>query len=505
MTRIQRVLFARVVAVLLLVLGTAASALQAQQTPDFTELDRYIEDARRAWGVPGLSIAVVHRDSVVFARGYGERVAGSGAAVDEHTLFAIASTSKAFTAAALGILVDEGKVRWNDPVRRHLPDFELKDPYVTREVTIRDLLTHRVGVDRQDNTWIAGPFDRGELVRRTRHLEQVRGFREGYRYNNLMYVVAGEVAAAAAGMSWDDFVRTRIFEPLGMTRTTSLIAEVETRDNVSGSHTRSGGEIIVMDRRDYDALGPAGSIFSSAWEMAQWIRMHLRDGLYGTNRILKSSTVEEMHSPQVVIPMSASERRLFPRRHLNAYALGWRIRDYEGRKVVEHTGSVNATRTQVGMIPSEGIGVVVMANLSSSALQTALMYRVFDLFLGVRPTDWSEKYLEEQRRSAALSASRAERTKASRAEGTTPSLSLEEYAGTYADSLYGEVVVEVEGDGLVLRYSPLYTAELEHWHHDTFRARWRRRGVASPFVTFGLDAQGRVRTLDLQGFTTFRR
>lgn len=487
-----------------LVLTTGVAPLRAQSA-EFAGLDTYIEDARRAWGIPGLAIAVVRNDSVIFARGYGEREAGSGAAVDEHTLFAIASTSKAFTVAALGILVDEGVLRWDDPVRRHLPDFELGDPYVTRQVTIRDLLTHRVGVAREDNVWIAGPFERSELVRRTRHLAQVRGFREGYGYNNLMYVVAGEVAAAAAGVSWDEFVEARLFAPLGMRRTTSRHAVVQGRDNVSGVHTRSGNRPMAVERRDYDALGPAGSVYSSAWEMAQWVRLHLNRGSYGGKRLLKESTIEEMHSPQVVMPIGASTRRLFPTRNFSAYGLGWRLEDYHGRKVVQHTGSVNATRTQVGMIPSEGVGVVVMTNLGSSTLQTALMYRVFDLLLGLPPTDWSAEYLALAQRSAARSAEGTESTKSARAEGTRPSLPLEAYAGTYADSLYGEVVVVVEEGRLVLRYSPTYVADLEHWHHDTFRGRLRRRGGGQSLVNFGLDARGRVRSLELEGFTVFRR
>jgi CubicO group peptidase (beta-lactamase class C family) len=486
-------------------LGQSAAAPVHAQAPDLAGLDRYIEESRRAWGIPGLAIAIVKDDSVIFARGYGEREAGGGAAVDEHTLFAIASTTKAFTVAALGILVDEGVLEWDDPVRRHLPDFELGDPYVTRQVTIRDLLTHRVGVAREDNVWIAAPFDRPELVRRTRHLAQARGFREGYDYNNLMYVVAGEVVAAASGLSWNDFVETRLFAPRGMRRPTSRFATVQGRENVSGAHTGSGKQLVVMDRRDYDALGPAGSVFSSAREMAQWVKLHLNRGSYQGQRLLQEATLEEMHTPQVVMRIDSTTHRIFPTQNFSAYGLGWRLEDYHGRKIVQHTGSVNYTRTQVGLIPSAGIGVVVMANLSSSSLQTALMYRVFDLLLGLPPTDWSAEYLALAERSAARSAEGAARTKASRAEKTRPSLALESYAGTYTDPLYGEVTVAVEGGRLVLRYSPDYVADLEHWHHDTFQGRWRSRGFGESFVTFGLDARGWVRSLELEGFTVFRR
>jgi CubicO group peptidase (beta-lactamase class C family) len=494
----------RSIFVALLVLATGTAPLRAQSDA-LAGLDSYIEESRRAWGIPGLAIAVVRGDSVIFARGYGEREAGGGAPVDEHTLFAIASTTKAFTAAALGILVDEGVVSWDDPVRRHLPGFELSDPYVARQVTIRDLLTHRVGVAREDNVWIAAPVERPELVRRTRHLAQTRGFREGYDYNNLMYVVAGEVVAAAAGVSWEEFVETRLFSPLGMRRSTPRYDVVQARDNVSGAHTGSGKQLVVMDRRDYDALGPAGSVFSSAREMAQWVRLHLNRGSYGGQRLLAEGTVDEMHTPQVVMRIDSTTRRLSPTQNFSAYGLGWRLEDYHGRKIVQHTGAVNYTRTQVGLIPSEGIGVVVMANLSSSSLQTALMYRVFDHLLGLPPTDWSAEYLALAERSAARSAANATRTKAARTERTRPSLALEAYTGTYADSLYGEVNIALEGGRLVLRYSPDYVADLEHWHHDTFQGRWRSRGFGESFVNFGLDARGRVRSLELEGFTTFRK
>jgi len=492
----------RAVAALLLLLLSASPALA--QAPELAGLDSYIRDAMTDWEIPGLAIAVVQDDSVVFARGYGERELGSGEPVDEHTLFAIASTTKAMTVAGLAMLVDEGEVDWDDPVTEHLPGFRLDDPYVTLHVTIRDLLTHRTGVSRDDQVWIAAPLDRDEIVHRARYLSQANGFREAYRYNNLMYMTAGEVLAAVAGVDWEVFIEERLFAPLNMTRSTPRSTLVEMRDNVTSSHVRRDGELMVAGRRNYDALGPAGSVFSSAWEMAQWIRLNLAGGTYGDQRLLEEATLREMHSPQVVLQIDTVQQRMFPTRNFSAYGLGWRMQDYHGRKVVQHTGAVNYTRTQVGMIPSEGLGVVVMANLSSSQLQTALMHRVFDAFLGLPETDWSSEYLELAERSAARTRAQAEERAASRVEGTEPSLPLEDYVGAYADRLYGDVEVELETGGLVLRYSPDYVADLEHWHHDTFRVVWRNTWIGRSFVTFGVDARSRVRTLDLEGFTTFR-
>jgi len=368
---------ARAVATALAALVLAAFPLHAQQ-PDLERLDRYIADAVAEWGIPGVAVAIVHDDSVIFARGYGERTVGTGDRVDENTLFAIASTSKAFTVGGLGMLVDEEVLDWDDPVTRWLPDFRLQDPYVTLKVTVRDLLTHRVGVAREDQLWIAGRFDRNEVVRRARFLPQEEPFRAEYGYNNIMYMVAGEVLAAAAGVPWDDFIQTRLFEPLGMTRSTTRIAVAAQRGNVASSHSGTGDGVRAVPHRDYDALGPAGSIFSSARDMAQWIRLHLAGGEYEGTRLLEAETVDEMHQAQLALPVSASTRRRIPSQNFAAYGLGWRLQDYHGRKVVQHTGNVNQMRTQVGMIPSEGIGVVILTNLSSRGLHTPLMYQVRD-------------------------------------------------------------------------------------------------------------------------------
>jgi CubicO group peptidase (beta-lactamase class C family) len=486
----------------------AAAPLQAQPArpappPELAGLDGYIRRAMEAWEIPGVAIAVVRGDSVIFARGYGERRLGGGEPVDEHTLFAIASATKAFTATALGLLVDDGLVDWDDPVTRHLPGFRLADPEVTRQVTIRDLLAHRTGVARHDNLWIASPFDRAEIVRRARFMRQAQPFRDGHSYNSVMYMVAGEVAAAAAGSSWEDLVEARILGPLGMTRSTPRTAAVGRRGNAAAGHIPFQGGIIPMQRRDYDALGPGGSIFSSAFDLAQWVRFHLSAGMDDGRRLMDATTVHEMHRPQVSIATGEAARAMFPPRTYFAYGLGWRLHDYHGKAVVHHTGEANFTRTQVGMIPSAGLGVAILANLSTSQLQVALMYRVFDALLGLPPRDWSAEYLQRARQAAAAAQRRAAEAEAARIPGTTPSRPLAAYPGTYADSLYGHVTVQLEDGRLVIRYSPDYVADLEHWHHDTFRAVWRPTGFGHAMATFTFDAAGRVRALDLQGFATF--
>ncbi|HEX6308639.1 MAG TPA: serine hydrolase [Longimicrobiales bacterium] len=486
----------------LLIAVTAAvvpTAARAQPGP-LVGLDGYITQAMAQWEVPGLAIAVVRNDSMIYARGFGARELGGADPVDEHTLFAIASTTKAMTSAALGMLVDEDRLDWDDSVMEHLPAYQLSDAYITRELTIRDLLTHRTGIARSDNLWIAGPFDRAEVLRRARYLPAASGFRAGYGYHNVMYIAAGEVVGAVSGIGWDEFIAQRLFEPLGMTRSTTRAAVVETRDNVSGSHTVVDGEVRAVARRNYDNIGGAGAVFSSVHDMAQWLRLHLNDGVYGGRRLLSSRSLKELHAPQVVLRMDTTTERMFTGTNLRAYALGWNVQDYYGRKLVHHSGSLNWTRTHVGMVPSERIGVVVIANLSTSNLQQALVYRVIDALLGLPARDWSAEYLALARRNDGR-----ERQADERIPNTRPSLDLSAYAGTYSNELYGAARVSHADGRLVLEYAPDYVADLEHWHHDTFRATWRRPGLGRAFVTFALDRRARAARMELDGFGEFRR
>jgi CubicO group peptidase (beta-lactamase class C family) len=480
------------------------NAVGAQKAP-LAGLDAYVERAMKEWEIPGLALVVVKGDSVIYTKGYGVADLATGAPVDENTLFAIASTSKAFTAAALGMLVDDGKVRWDDPVSRFLPEFQLKDPWITGNLTVRDLLTHRVGIAREDNLWLSAPFERGEILRRARYLDQVDPFRARYGYNNLMFIAAGEVVGRASGLGWDDFVAERIFAPLGMARSTTRSAVVETRGNVAASHARVDGRVVSAARRRYDNIGGAGAIFSSAHDMGQWLRLQVGGGTYAGTRLLSDSAVAEMRQPQNPLRVDSLSRRLFPDTRFRAYALGWIVQDYRGRTLVHHSGSINYTRTHVGFIPEEGIGFAAMANLTTSDLQMALMYRVLDALLGAPAHDWSAEYLAIAHRGDERSARSRRELEEARLPGTTPSVPLERYAGTYESTLYGQATVRVEGGGLVFAYTSDFTGDLGHWHHDTFRAVWRRADFGRSFVTFSMDERARITALELDGFGTFRR
>jgi CubicO group peptidase (beta-lactamase class C family) len=495
-------------AVLAMATPTAAAAVAIPQPAGhpLAGLDAYVESAMAAWDIPGFALAVVQGDSILYTRGYGTTARGPGGTpVTPNTLFAIASTSKAFTTAAIAMLVDEGRLAWDDKVTDHLPDFALSDPWVTRELTVRDLVTHRVGVARLDNLWIASPFDRAEILRRARHLPQVDGFRSTYGYNNILYIVAGELVAALTGQSWDDVMEDRLFGPLGMTRSTSRTAVVEARPDVAEPHTRVDEVVRVIPRRDYDAIGGAGAIWSSATDMAQWIRLHLNDGAFEGATLISAGQMAEMQRPVTVMPIDSTARRMHPTNHFSAYALGWRVQDLHGRRLVHHSGSINYTRTHVAIVPEEGIGVVAMANLSSSNLQLAITHWILDALQGRTPEDWSAQYLELDARSASASARSAEALAAARIPDAPPALPLAAYTGDFEDALFGDLRITEEGGRLVLHYSPEYIADLEPWHQDMFRATWRRPGAGTTFVTFHLDTRGRVRSAAVDGFATFTR
>ena len=479
---------------------------EAAQPAPLRSLDGYVTRALPAWEAPGLAIAVVQGGAMVYANGWGVRELGKPDRVDGNTIFAVGSTTKAFTSALLGMLVDEGKVAWDDPVTKHLPGFQLYDPYVTREITIRDLLTHRSGLSRGDRLWAASGLGREEILRRERFLKPSWSFRSQYGYQNVMFLAAGELAGRVIGMSWDDAVRQRIFEPLGMARTRTSVVPLAGMENVATPHERVEDRVTPVPWMNIDNIGPAGSINSSVSEMAQWVRLQLGQGSYGGRKLLDPKTVREMHTLQMHQRPSETDDSLFAAEsHLMGYGFAWALRDYRGYKLVSHGGAIRGMRAQVAMIPEKGIGVVVLTNVAESSLPTAMAYKVLDLMLGAPAKDWSALYLAETKKARARAAEERQKTVAARVPNTTPSLSLDKYAGTYADSLYGPITVTQENGTLVARFGPYYTGDLTHWHFNTFEVAWRDRFLGRSTWTFTLDARGQVSGLEVPALATFGR
>ncbi|HET7564992.1 MAG TPA: serine hydrolase, partial [Gemmatimonadaceae bacterium] len=388
---------------------------------------------------------------------------------------------------------------------KYLPWFQIEGPYVTREVTVRDLLTHRTGLPRGDQLWYASGFSRLEVLHRVRFLQPQWSFRSHYGYQNIMFMAAGEVLHAASGATWDDFVRSHILTPLGMTRTRTGITALDTMTDVATPHMEIDDTVRVIPWRNMDNLGPAGAMISSAHDLAQWLLLQLGDGVYHGTRLLSDSVVEEMHTPQTVIRMSKETHALYPDTHFMAYGLAWSLKDYHGKLFVGHGGVIDGMRTEIGMIPEDHLGVVVLANLDGTNFPVAILHRVLDAYMGAPPRDWNTVLLAEARKSRAREDSTRKAFEAARVPGTHPSLPLEQYAGTYSDSLYGDIRITDENGKLVARMGPSYTGDLEHWHYNTFKVAWRDRGLGTAFFTFALNAEGRVVSLQVLHLGGFER
>jgi CubicO group peptidase (beta-lactamase class C family) len=439
---------------------------------------------------------------VAYARGFGERKLGGGESVDADTLFAIGSNTKAMTAAAIGILVDEKRMGWDDRVTAHLPWFMLSDPYVTRELTVRDLLSHRSGLGRRgDFNWYASDFDREEVVRRVRFLEPNASFRSEAGYQNTMFLAAGEVLEEVSGTSWDDFVESRLLEPLGMTRSRTSVRDLDRVPNVAQPHERIDGRVVPVPHRNIDNVAPAGSILSSASEMTRWMLLMLGEGELDGKRILSEESTAEVFEPNIIYPMSAESRDLFPSTHFSTYGLGWGLRDYRGRFIATHTGGIDGMLSQILLAPEEELGIVVLTNTSpaGSLAHSAVTYHVLDASLGAEgETDWIARFRELGRQQGERLLEEEAKRLESRVAGTSPSLALDAYVGTYENEMYGKLLLSLEEGRLVLRRHTAWVGDLEHWHYDTFLVRWRDPVMPENLVTFRLSPEGKAASLEAE-------
>jgi len=488
----------------LLLIGVVSTPAATQPAP-LQGLDLYIEEAMRDWDIPGLAIGIVQNDSLVFARGFGVRELGSPEAVDEHTIFAIGSASKGFTAAAVGMLVDEGAVEWDDPALQYLPGFRLHDAYASRELTIRDLLTHRSGLSRGDQLWAATEFDRAEVLYRFRYLEPSWSFRSQFGYQNILYLAAGEILPSATGLDWDEFTQQRIFQPLGMSNSSTSYHQLAGASNIATPHGETDGEAHPIAWRNIDNVGPAGSINSTVHDMAEWIKLQLGDGTRDGRRLLSEDVMKEMHSPQTIIRREGRWADMTPEANFMMYGLGWFLSDHHGRKVVQHGGNIGGMHALVGMMPEEDIGLVILTNRASNQLTYALMYRVFDAYIGAPPTDWSGRLLASAESAREAAEVQRREVEEARVIGTSPSLALDAYAGRYENPMYGEARVSLENGNLVVRRGANFTGDLEHLHYDTFRVTSRESAGGGGLVNFSLDPRGLATRFDWPGFGDFHR
>lgn len=470
---------------------------------EIKQLDQYAQQALEDWNVPGMAVAVVQGDEIIFEKGYGVKSVNTGEAVDPHSLFAVASNTKSVTAAALAILVDEGKIDWDDKVQTYLPWFQLYDPYVSANITIRDLLCHRSGLDTfsGDLLWYGSSHSREEVLRRAKHLEPVYGFREHYGYQNIMFLAAGQIIPVVTGQEWEDFVQERILTPIGMKNTLYSTSQINAQTNMAMPHNTVDGKNVEIDFVNWDNIAPAGALLSSVHEWSTWMRTQMNYGKYGDQQIWSEARAYEMWDTQTPETMSAGARNLWPTRKFTGYALGWEVESMHGEKIVSHGGGYDGMISRTVMVPGKDIGIVVLTN-SISSLSYAITYKWMDLFLDADETqDWSELFLNFKKRQEAAEEEARKEREANRNTEAKHTLELSEYAGTYRDKMYGDLIIRVIGDQLAFQFEPtsLFRGTLRHWHYDTFELNWgTQMMLPSGTVQFKLDKDGDIEGLAVE-------
>jgi len=490
--------FAITVTVAVLV-GTGWAQSSTSTAPP-SDLDAYVASSMKTFDVPGMAVAIVKDGKIIVAKGYGVRKLGDPTPVDEFTLFGIGSNTKAFTTAALATLVDEGKLSWDDPVYQRLPGFVMYDPYVSHEMTIRDLLTHRSGMGLGEGDllfWPHSTYTREEVIYKLRFMKPASSFRSRYAYDNLLYMTAGQIVPAVTGISWDDYVRERIFMPLGMNHSNVSNHAFKSGDDYAFPHSYVDGKLQVIPFGDLDNAGPAAAINSSAADMAKWVQLQLNRGKFvdREGRLFAEQRSKEMWSAQTILPVGDPPPPLHElKANFADYALGWGMRDYHGRKLVGHTGGVGGFVSRVMLVPEENLGVVVLTNAEEDGAFDSILYHVLDHYFHLPPTDWITAYKtveDKQQKDAAEAMKKAE---AARAADSKPSLPLEKYAGVYDDAWYGPITIRMDNGGLVITFdhTPTMIGDLQHWQHDTFKAHWRVRTIEDAFVTFALNPDGTI-------------
>jgi CubicO group peptidase (beta-lactamase class C family) len=477
-------------AVALTFLALAATAADNLQR----DVDRLAAETMRTWQLPGLAVAIVQNDRVVLAKGYGVKELGKPDRVTADTIFQIGSTTKAFTTTAMAMLVDEKKLDWDDPVRRHLPYFHLNDACADSLVTLRDLVSHRSGAARHDELWDNTPFTREEVIRREGEMKLAHPIRTAYLYNNIMFIAAGEAVAAAAKTPWDDFVRTRIFEPLGMTHTTTRFADWAATDHASG-YAWSHGAPKPQPFLDYDNLAPAGTVASSARDMAQWLRFQLASGTVDGKRLVSADALNATKTPQFVLSV---DKELNPFTNVESYAMGWNVLDYRGELVDAHAGALNGFRSQVALLPNRNAGVFVVTNVGRGYALAALRNAILDELLNANPPyDWNAAYAAADAKNRVRDADRKKEHEAKRHDENRPTHDLAAYAGTYSHRGFGDATVAIENGAFVFHWSRL-AVPLTHFNYDTFDAVSEADDVDEQ-VQFLLSPDGAVRGMTIFG------
>jgi CubicO group peptidase (beta-lactamase class C family) len=477
-------------------------AVTARAEPiDTRAVDAIVERARRFWHVPGAAVAIVRDGDVIYLKGHGVRTVAGEEKVTPDTLFPIASCTKSFTTTAMALLVDEGKMSWDDPPQKYVPYFHLSDPLADHEVTLRDLVTHRTGLRGHDLLWYRSPWTQEDIIRRVGRLPLDQPFRTTFQYQSTMFTVAGFAVARASGMSWDDFVQKRLLDKLGMgaTRFTTT-ATAKATDRAGPHRLNEHGEPKGTELYPMDVPEPAGSMQSSARDLARWLHFQLGDGTVdGTakgERLISAHNLKETHTPQIMLDMDPFDRAMFPDTNQMSYGMGWVIQDHCGYRILQHAGAIDGFRCHFTLVPRARLGIVLLCNLHQTHMNIALSNALLGHLLDLPPRDWNAVIAEAERKKH-LEVVDGERKKLARRHvDTHPSRELGGYTGAYEHPAYGTVRITLEGGKLVWSWNH-FTAPLSHYQYDTFLLPIEVMG--EPHVVFALDGRGTVARMKVLG------
>lgn len=478
--------------VLSLLISTPFSAEKKTQKVDLKGFDTFVTKTMEEWKVPGLGISIVKDGKVIFSKGFGFRDVKKGLKVTPRTLFAIGSCSKAFTAVTMGILVDEGKLDWDKPVREYLPSFKLKDPFATEGMTPRDLVCHRSGLPRHDSMWYGSSATRKELFDRLQYLEASKDFRTTFQYQNLMFMTAGYMVGRIAGTTWEKFVQDRIFGPLGMNDSNFSVEDSKKAPDFALPYMEKEDKVIEIPFRNIDTVGPAGSINSNVIDMVDWLLLNLNKGKFGEKQIISEESLKEIHSPQMI----SSKSYKYDESFYSTYGMGWGITSYRGHLMLSHGGGIDGFTASVNFMPRDNIGMVIFTNMSGTPLPSIVAYNAYDRLLGLDQIPWNKR-IKDQRDKAKEEAEKAKKEKdKDRKLNTKPSHPLGDYAGDYEHPGYGVVAMKKEGDRLKGVFNSI-SFDVKHYHYDIFEMSNEFLDMTQK-VSFFTDNKGNISSLSVQ-------
>ena len=455
----------------------------------------YVNKTMAEWKVPGMAIAIVKDGKVIFSEGFGYKDVKNKLKVTPQTLFAIGSSSKAFTATSAGILADEGKLDWDKPVRDYLPTFKLWDNFATERMTPRDLLCHRAGLPRHDAMWYNSPLSRKDLFDRLQYLEPNADFRATFQYQNLMIMTAGYLVGELSHSSWEDFVKKRIFDPLGMKNSNFSVADSQKAPDFALPYSEKDEKVNEIPFRNIDAIGPAGSINSSVTDMANWVQMNLNKGKFGDKQVISESNLSQLHTPQMVVQQGAFRiAEKYNEMFFTSYGLGWFITSYRGHTWIHHGGNIDGFSALVTFMPRDNMGMVILTNLNGTMCPDIVALNAYDRLLGLDQVPWSQRFKEMIDKMKADAEKAKKESDKDRKLNTKPSHPFEDYVGEYSHPAYGTISIQKDGESLKAVYNAM-NFSMSHYHYDVFEMKDEQTGERELKAAFQLDLKGNVSTV----------